>query len=454
MVADGTVAAALFAILSRLRFGPEWVETWATASVDAIFAIGTFAVLWPSVLWLSGLYRLRARWTVRTELVDLVRAGLFAAAIAFAVLFLAKLPDVSRLFLLTLFPSQVALTLGTRLALRMAFAFLRARGHNTRYMLIVGAGPAAQRFADRVERHAELGLLVVGHLQAAGETPQVTRAIHGTIEDIERILHERVIDEVAICLPRDAFDLAEPITRLCEEEGRIVRLPLDDVGLPLAGASIEELDGLPVMSFVHGPDRTLALVGKRLLDFVLAGLALLVLSPLLAAIAIWIRVVDGGPVMFRQMRVGLHGRPLRLLKFRTMVSGAEERLSELEALNEVRGHAFKVTHDPRLTRTGGRLRRASLDELPQLWNVLRGEMSLVGPRPPLPREVAGYDVWHRRRLSMKPGITGLWQVSARREQDFDRWVEIDLDYIDRWSIWLDVKIILRTIPAMILQQGR
>jgi lipopolysaccharide/colanic/teichoic acid biosynthesis glycosyltransferase len=143
-----------------------------------------------------------------------------------------------------------------------------------------------------------------------------------------------------------------------------------------------------------------------------------------------------------------------VVKFRTMIADAEERLRELEDRNEIRGHAFKVTDDPRVTRTGAVLRALSLDELPQLWNVLRGEMSLVGPRPPLPREVNQYDVWHRRRLSMKPGITGLWQVAARRESEFDRWVRMDLDYIDRWSLWLDVKIIARTIPAILTQQGR
>jgi lipopolysaccharide/colanic/teichoic acid biosynthesis glycosyltransferase len=157
-------------------------------------------------------------------------------------------------------------------------------------------------------------------------------------------------------------------------------------------------------------------------------------------------------VIFRQTRVGLHGRPFDVIKFRTMVPDAEALLTELEEQNEIKGHAFKITDDPRLTRVGRFLRATSLDELPQVWNVLLGEMSLVGPRPPLPREVAGYDLWHRRRLSMKPGITGLWQVAARRDDDFDRWVALDLAYIDRWSIWLDLKIMAKTIPAML--QGR
>jgi exopolysaccharide biosynthesis polyprenyl glycosylphosphotransferase len=248
--------------------------------------------------------------------------------------------------------------------------------------------------------------------------------------------------------------LVEPITRLCEDEGRVVRIPTEETGLTLPGARIEDFDGIRILSLVYGPDRAVALVMKRAMDIAVSAAALVVLSPIVAILAFWIRVRDGGPVLFRQTRIGEHGRPFRVVKFRTMVPDAEGRLAELEGLNEIQGQAFKVTDDPRVTRTGGVLRALSLDELPQLWNVLRGEMSLVGPRPPLPREVDGYDIWHRRRLSMKPGITGLWQVAARREPEFDRWVRMDLEYIDRWSLWLDFKIMARTIPAVIGQQGR
>jgi len=199
----------------------------------------------------------------------------------------------------------------------------------------------------------------------------------------------------------------------------------------------------------NGPDRVLGLIAKRTLDIALASLALLLLGPVLLVIALVIKLDDRGPVLFRQTRVGLHGRPFQMVKFRTMVPDAELKRAELALLNEISGPAFKLQADPRITRVGRLLRRASLDELPQFWNVLFGQMSVVGPRPPLPDEVAGYDLWHRRRLSMKPGITGLWQVSARLEEEFDRWVELDLNYIDRWSLWLDLKIMLRTVPAML-----
>jgi len=194
--------------------------------------------------------------------------------------------------------------------------------------------------------------------------------------------------------------------------------------------------------------RAIARGRKRLFDVAFGGVALVLLAPLLAFVGLVVRAVDGGPILFRQSRIGLHGRPFQLIKFRTMEPGAEDRLEELMARNEIRGPAFKVTDDPRLTRTGRILRATSLDELPQIWNVLRDEMSLVGPRPPLPWEVDAYDPWHHRRLAVKPGITGLWQVQARQGEDFDQRVELDLEYIDRWSVWLDIEIIVRTIPAM------
>jgi len=177
-------------------------------------------------------------------------------------------------------------------------------------------------------------------------------------------------------------------------------------------------------------------------------------APFFALLAGLVKLDSPGGAFFRQERVGLHGRPFKVVKFRSMCSDAEQRLDDLRGHNVIRGHAFKMERDPRVTRVGRFLRRTSLDELPQLWNVLRGEMSLVGPRPPLPCEVVKYDVWHRRRLSMKPGMTGLWQIGARRHPEFDHWVKKDLEYIDRWSFWLDLKIIARTVPAMLAGQGR
>ncbi|MEO5885722.1 MAG: sugar transferase [Candidatus Limnocylindrales bacterium] len=448
--ADAISAVVLFALISMVRFGPEWQAVWRSAELDPFAAAAAQATAWVTILWALGLYRLRARWRLRTEILDVARAGVLLGLVTFSALFVVKLPDVSRLFLLILFVTQVVLTVTSRAGIRWLLRALRDRGYNLRYMLIVGTGREARRFADRVERHRELGIRVLGFLSVASGPSSIDhRPVLGVLDDIEDVLHDHIVDEVAVCLGGDDLHRIESITRLCEEEGKIVRIPLDDYPVSLPGGRVEDFDRGQVLSLVYGPDRVAGLVTKRLLDIALSSLALVVLSPVFVVVAVAVTVLDGRPVHFRQDRVGLNGRIFRVVKFRTMVRDAEERLAELEDRNEIRGHAFKLTDDPRTSRTGPFLRTTSIDELPQLWNVLRGEMSLVGPRPPLPREVAGYDLWHRRRLSMKPGITGLWQVAARGEGDFDKWVELDLAYIDRWSIWLDLKIMLRTIPAML-----
>jgi exopolysaccharide biosynthesis polyprenyl glycosylphosphotransferase len=454
LTVDALSAIALFAIISIVRFGDDWLGVWRRVGLDPWLLAAVWAFTWVSTLWLMNFYRIRSRWSARGEARDIVQAATLIAVASFSALFLFKLPDVSRLFLLALFVSQTMVTFGLRLTIRWSLRRLRDRGYNTRYMLIIGTGSSARRFADRVERHRELGLQVIGHLSVAGEDAVNVghRPLLGTVDDVEEILHGRVVDEVAVCLATQQVALIEPIARLCEEEGKIVRIPVDELGLSLSGAHLEEFDGIPILSLVYGPDRAVSLVVKRLLDIAIAALGLILLTPIFLVIALWVLALDGRPVLFRQVRVGLHGRPFRVVKFRTMVPDAEERLADVADLNEIKGHAFKVTDDPRQSRTGRFLRATSIDELPQLWNVLRGEMSLVGPRPPLPSEVEEYDLWHRRRLSMKPGITGLWQVEARRDEDFDRWVELDLAYIDRWSVWLDLKIMFRTIPAML--QGR
>jgi exopolysaccharide biosynthesis polyprenyl glycosylphosphotransferase len=453
VTADALLAIVLLLGLSVIRFGSDWAIWWRQIVPIPEGLLFVFAAGWVVALSMNGLYRPRARWSIVREAFDVLRATIILSLVTLSVLFLFRLPDVSRLFLLTLFPILAAATVASRVFLRLAMEMLRRQGKNLRFVLVLGAGPRGQAFAAKLEAHSELGLRVIGFLDdsPAYELPGGWKYL-GTLEALEEILHSRVIDEVAICLPFSQWSLIDTITRVCEEEGKIVRIPMDVLDRAISVGKVEELDGTPVFSLVSGPDRAIGLAAKRMLDVAVSAIGLVVLSPLLLAIAIAIVRGDGRPVLFRQQRLGLHGRAFNVIKFRTMSRDAEARLAELEHRNEIQGSAFKITNDPRVTSVGRFLRRTSLDELPQLINVLRGEMSLVGPRPPLPGEVDGYDLWHRRRLSMKPGITGLWQVRARREPEFDRWVAADLEYIDRWSLWLDMKILARTIPAAV--QGR
>ena len=383
VTADILSALGVFTVVAALRFEFGFGKgIWSNVLVEPWVFATLYAIGWASVLWLRGLYRLRARWSWRREAADIIGAAALMALGTFAVLFIARLDDVSRLFLALLFPAQAVATVVLRLVLRSWFAAIRRRGANARFVLVVGAGEAAQEFADRIEAHAELGLRVIGHLREPGtDGEQLRRPDLGVLEDLESILHTRVIDEVAICLPMSSWALIEPISYLCQEEGRIVRLPLDGIGPTLAQGRFEEFQGRPVLSFVRGPDRAVALAAKRLLDIALSVVGLVVLSPVLLAVTLWIRVRDGSPIFFRQIRIGVHGRPFTMVKYRTMVRDAEARLAEVEELNYVKGVSFKVRDDPRVTAAGRFLRRTGIDELPQLWNVLKGEMSIVGPRP-------------------------------------------------------------------------
>jgi exopolysaccharide biosynthesis polyprenyl glycosylphosphotransferase len=447
---DAAMAAVVLVALWYVRFGADWALYWREAVREPVVFVALFSGGWVAVLWFHGLYRLRARWSIASEALDIVRATVVMALLSLSVFFIFRLPDVSRLFLLVLFPVLAMLTLATRAVLRRTFEALRLRGMNARFVLIVGAGPRGRRFAEQIVGNPALGVRVAGFLDDEHHRLPHGWPLLGRLEDLQDILHAQVVDEVAVCLPFAHWDKVDAIAGIAMEEGKIVRVPMDVLDRAFASGRVEDLDGVPVFSLVSGPDRLVGLAAKRLVDIVVSAAALLLLWPVALAIAAWIRSYDGAPVYFRQVRVGLHGRPFTVLKFRTMAKDAEERYDEVVGLADSR--AFKLTDDPRVTPPGRFLRRTSLDELPQLWNVLRGQMSLVGPRPAPPREVEGYDVWHRRRLSMKPGLTGLWQVTARRDDSFERRANLDLDYIDRWSLWLDLKIMARTIPAAL--EGR
>ncbi len=452
--ADIASSILLFALISAIVLGPNWRADWVKSTqTDGLIPALAYALGWVGVSWLVGLYRLRAHWTILADLRAILRLGAIVASATIIIIFALNLDEVSRPLIVTLIVAQMAVTFVSRVLIREVFGWFRVRGYNTRQLLILGTGDAAHSFASLIARHPELGLSVVGFLRPHERGAVVVGGrILGGRDDIQRIFHDRVVDEVAICLPVSDWEFIEPVTVLCREEGKAVRIPLADIGLAWFTGRVEDLDGVPVLSHVQVPDQVVGMIAKRAMDMAMAVIGLVALSPLFGIVAAVMVASEGRPVFFRQVRVGLQGRPFTIVKFRTMVTDAEERYAEVVGLSDTQGAAFKMTNDPRITKLGSFLRKTSIDELPQLWNVLRGEMSIVGPRPAPPREVAEYDIWHRRRLSMKPGITGLWQVEARLDEDFDRRAALDLRYIDGWSVWLDMKIIARTIPAML--QGR
>jgi exopolysaccharide biosynthesis polyprenyl glycosylphosphotransferase len=324
-----------------------------------------------------------------------------------------------------------------------------------RNVLIVGTGPQAAEVRAKLDLHDELGMRVLGHLPGPNPAPMTIdpAQLLGTLADLKRIIEDRVVDDVVFAIPVVESLSCEREIGWCEEVGVTVHLRADLVRTLFARMYPTDLDGTPMLTVSATPRQPVALLLKRVSDLVGAVVALVVLSPVFALAAILVKATSRGPVLFTQERVGLNGRTFTLYKFRSMYRDAEERRAALASLNERSGPVFKIKDDPRITPVGKWMRRFSIDELPQFWNVLAGDMSLVGPRPPIPDEVKKYERWQRRRLSMKPGITCLWQVSGRNGINFDDWMRLDLAYIDTWSLRLDVQILLRTVPVVLTARG-
>jgi exopolysaccharide biosynthesis polyprenyl glycosylphosphotransferase len=332
---------------------------------------------------------------------------------------------------------------------------LRRRGIGVENVLIVGAGEVGRAIIRNLLARPDLGYCIVGFVDDDPERLQPIGRFQplGPVGRLRDILESRPIDVVIVSLPWRSHRLVMQVIDECEHAGVQVRVVPDLFQISLGRIDVESLNGIPLLGVREPAIRGWQHTVKRGLDVVLSGLALIVLIPLVAILAVLIRVESPGGLLYRQERVGRGGRTFMLYKLRSMRDGADQLRSDLQTLNEASGPLFKIRDDPRLTRLGRWMRRLSLDEIPQLWNVLRGEMSLVGPRPPLPSEVDDYEAWHLRRLEIAPGMTGLWQVSGRSDLTFDEMVMLDLFYAENWSVWLDLKILLRTVPTVLLRSG-
>lgn len=336
--------------------------------------------------------------------------------------------------------------------------YFRRKGYNTRNILIVGNGEKARHFAQLVQDHADWGLVVSGFIPFCDNdneetTPDCLKL--GTIASLNDLCKKRFIDEVVFSLPPEQMPLIDDHVALLQEMGVTVRMVIDLYDIPTARKEITLFhDELPMLTFYGKAFDSEQLFLKRCLDIVGSLVGLLITGLLLPFIALAIRIESKGPLFFSQNRVGENGRIFKCWKLRSMFVDAEERKKELMGLNEMNGAMFKMKDDPRVTRVGKFIRKTSIDELPQFWNVLRGEMSLVGTRPPTPDEVATYQNWHRKRICIKPGITGLWQVSGRNQiEDFDEVVRLDIRYIEEWSLWLDIQLLAKTVWVVVARRG-
>jgi exopolysaccharide biosynthesis polyprenyl glycosylphosphotransferase len=420
-------------------------------------------LIWGSLTLSFHLYHSQRTTSLRVEIWDIMRVSIAGTLLLALAIFLFQLDkkllgsdQISRLWIL-LFVATTFLFLSARMVtVRLTARWVRAHGYNYRTVLVAGTNATAKKIARTIENHPHWGFSILGFvsedadLEACDIDPGL---LLGQLDDIADIVEENVVDEVIFALGLREFNRLENLLLQLEEQGVRTRLALDLFPHARAQVQIGTLEELPLLTYSTTPTSELRLLAKRTMDI---GISLLVLGlalPAMLVIALAIKMASGGKVLYRQTRCGLYGRKFTLFKFRTMVEDAEQLQEELSHLNEMRGPVFKMKEDPRITPLGRWLRRLSLDELPQLWNVLKGDMSLVGPRPPVPREVSSYERWQRRRLSMRPGLTCLWQIRGRNDIDFESWMQLDLEYIDNWSPMLDVKILAKTIPAVLSGRG-
>ncbi|MBV6431606.1 MAG: hypothetical protein IANPNBLG_01738 [Bryobacteraceae bacterium] len=324
------------------------------------------------------------------------------------------------------------------------------------FVMVVGLGPRAVRLGRMLEKSSDYGIRLTGFLSEE-ESPPAAMRLDGSypVHPLSRLAHllrVQVIDEILFAVDSDRLASLEDVFLLCDEEGVRTRVAVDFFPHVNSEVYLDRYGGTPLLTFAAAPHDEVRLVVKRILDVLVAGLALAFLAPFMAVIALLIRVTSSGPAIFQQIRCGLNGRRFVFYKFRSMVNNAEEMKPALAHLNS-KDIAFKIPNDPRMTAIGRWLRKFSIDEWPQLWNILKGDMSLVGPRPAVPEEVERYKRWQRRRLRMRPGLTCLWAVQGRDRLDFDTWMKLDMQYIDNWSLALDWKILLRTIPYVLMGKG-
>ena len=451
-------------ILATLAFEAAY-QTRAVLHLERTFyltverkalVLGFALVAWVAIgLWL-GVYEKLDSGHPRVILRDTARQCASGALCLVLFEYVLRL-DLSRFFLGLFSAYAWVLLLMFRLTAGRLVGVIRREFAAPHYVMVVGTGERAIRMAEALEQSAEYGVRLRGFLSEQSENAPAEIALGALytvqpIGELPSILRQHVVDEIIFAVGSESLANLEEVFLLCDEEGVRTRVAVDFFPHVNSTVSLDRFGATPLLTFTAAPYDEIRLLVKRLTDIAIAAAGMVALAPFVAVIAVLIRLTSPGPVIFRQVRCGLNGRRFLFYKFRSMCQNAEELRPALEHLN-TRETVFKIPHDPRLTSIGRYLRKFSIDEWPQLWNVLRGDMSLVGPRPAVPSEVDRYQRWQRRRLRMRPGLTCLWAISGRDNVDFETWMRLDMQYIDNWSLALDWKILLRTIPHVLMGHG-
>jgi exopolysaccharide biosynthesis polyprenyl glycosylphosphotransferase len=435
-------------VLTAASFFVAYLLRWLVAALEFLPRYGVLPLreylwllaiilpVWAVVLPVSQVYS-ELTLPPRKQILRLSKGILFAWVTLVAVQFFAIDDEFDRHRLIAGF--TLVFNYFFLVAYRLLLFRLKKHGAlDVRHVAVVGAGADAREFARKIEEHRDWGLQLVGVFKP---------------EEMRHVLERGGIDELIVVTDNEPLSHFRDTFLLCEELGVTARVVLNFFPHSFARMELESFSGSPLLSFSTTPSNEALLLVRRIMDIVIVSILGIPVLLVVGISALAIKLTSPGPAFFKQERCGLNGRPFTMYKLRSMVDNAEQSRVELEALNEMDGPVFKSSRDPRRTPVGKFLRKFSIDEFPQLYNVLRGDMSLVGPRPPLPQEVARYERWQRRRLSMKPGITCLWQISGRNEISFQDWMKLDLTYIDNWSLLLDLKILLKTVPVVLLGKG-
>ncbi len=426
-------------------------------TTDYIALIVGLSLLWVIIFNRLGAYSFQRFKSLWKELANVVKTTFIGVCVFFAAHYFLRFGHIPRTYIIAFaFVNFLFLAL-EKTALFYVAKEVRKRGINRKRVLIIGEGEKAREFIEVVKNNIGWGLDIVGIVKA--DADDLTNGssgikILGTYKDIEPLLHDNIVDEIIVCVPIDQFGLIRKVIECCEREGVQIRIYSDFFGKLVKKVRVDQPYGMNIISLMATQDDELKLYIKRLLDIGISGIMLIAMTPILLTIAVLIKATSKGPLLYQWNVVGLNKKPFKSWKFRTMVLNADQMKADLQDRNEMDGPVFKIKNDPRVMKIGKVLRKFSLDELPQLWSVFKGDMSLVGPRPAGPHELARYESWHRRKLSVKPGLTCFWQIKGRnRVSSFDEWVRLDLEYIENWSLGLDLKILLKTIPAVIRGTG-